>query len=214
MEFAQALYQRNYICGAEGNLSIRVHGDRILITPAGLNKWFLSTHDLVVCNMEGNYKSGKKDPSSEIKLHTFIYERRSDIKAVCHAHPLYATSFAAAGIPLDRPVLPEIVGTLGIVPLAEYAAPGSDQLAQSISEYVERYDAVLLRSHGVVTMGASIEDAFNKMEAVEKFAGILIIAERLGGARCLRQDEAERLLRLAGRIDLKDALQYDRNQSD
>lgn len=213
MEFAHALYQRHYICGSEGNLSVRVHGDRILITPAGFNKWFLSTFDLVVCDMQGNYKSGKKDPSTEIKLHAFIYERRSDIKAVCHAHPLYATCFAAAGMPLNRPVLPEIVGTLGIVPLAEYAAPGSDRLAQSIAEYVERYDAILLRSHGVVTLGTSIEDAFNKMEAVEKFAGILINAERLGGAQCLQRDEAERLLQLAGRLDLKDYLLYDKNQS-
>lgn len=214
VEFAHALYQRQLICGSEGNLSVRLDGDRILITPAGFNKWFLSTFDLVVCDMQGNYKSGKKDPSTEIRLHTFIYERRSDIRAVCHAHPLYATSFAVAGIPLNRPVLPEIVGTLGIIPLAEYASPGTDELPQSISKYVERYDAILLKSHGVVTMGMSIMDAFNKMEAVERFAGILINAERLGGVQCLQPKEAERLLELAGRLDLKDQLLYDQNQSD
>jgi L-fuculose-phosphate aldolase len=208
------LYQRNLICGAEGNLSARIDNERLLITPAGVNKGLMTADDLIVCDLEGKKIEGTREPSTEIRLHSFIYKRRPDIRAVCHAHPLYSTSFAAAGIPLNRPVLPEIVGTLGIVPLAEYANPGTDELAQSISEYVERYDAILLKSHGVVTMGTSIEDAFNKMEAVEKFAGILINAERLGGAQCLQPKEAERLLQLAGRLNLKDQLLYDQNKGD
>jgi L-fuculose-phosphate aldolase len=208
VEFGHRLYERSYICGTEGNLSARIDDDRFLITPAGVNKGLLEAGDLVGCDMEGNRTEGTREPSTEMRLHLFIYKRRPDIRAVCHAHPLYATSFAVAGIPLNRPILPEIVGTLGIVPLAQYGAPGSEELPQSISEYVERYDAILLKSHGVVTMGTSIEDAYNKMEAVEKFAGIVINAERLGGAQCLQPEEAERFLQQAGRLDIKDELFY------
>lgn len=214
VEFGHRLYERSYICGTEGNLSARIGDDRFLITPAGVNKGLMGADDLVTCDMEGNRIEGMREPSTEIKLHSFIYKRRPDIRAVCHAHPLYATSFASAGIPLDRPVLPEIVGTLGIVPLAEYARPGTDDMAQSVSKYVGRFDALLLKSHGAVTLGTSIEDAFNRMEAVERYAGIILNAERLGGAKCLLPEEAERLLEMADRLDIKDDLFYGQNEGD
>lgn len=210
MDFARRLYERNYICGTEGNLSARLPDNLIIITPAGVNKGFLTPDDLIICDGNGKKIEGRGEPSSEIRLHKFIYDRRNDIKAVCHAHPLYATSFAAAGIPLNRPVLPEIVGSLGIVPLADYAGPGTDELSLNVSHLVDRFDAFLLKSHGLVTLGGSMEIAFNRMEAVERLAGILFMADRLGGAQVLEPEEAERLLEKAGRLNIKDELSYRR----
>ena len=146
---------------------------------------------------------GESKPSSEIKLHAAIYNWRPDIMAICHAHPVYATAYSTARIPLMRCILPEVVGTLGAIPLAHYGSPGSSDLPATLEALIDRYDAFLLEAHGVLSLGKSIEDAFNKIETVERFANILFLAEQLGNVQELPSNEIERLLKAAGRVNIK-----------
>ena len=207
-EIGRRLYERNHICGTVGNLSARLPDGKILITPSAVNKGYLKPDDMIICSADGEKLEAMGEPSSEIKLHTAIYKWRKDVTAICHAHPIYATAYSVAGISLDRPVLPEIVGTLGAIPLAGYASPGSTDLPETLADLIERYDALLLESHGVLTVGESPEDAFNKIESIERFARILFLADRMGGAKLLSTGETERLLKEAGRMNIMSELKF------
>lgn len=203
VETGRRLYERKYIVATEGNLSTRLPDGKIMITPADVCKGELESSDLVVCDIGGRRLEGRREQSSELLLHLTVYRHRSDVMAICHAHPLYATAFAVASVALNRPVLPEIVGTLGGIPLVKYAPPGSQQLSENIKPYLDRYDAFLLESHGVLTLGGSCDEAYHRMESVERLAGILFIAGQIGNPTLLASEETDRLLKKAGRIDIK-----------
>jgi L-fuculose-phosphate aldolase len=209
VEFGKRLYQRNHIGAAEGNLSTRLPDGRIMITPSGVNKGYMNSEDMVICDSAGKKLQGSRKPSSEIKLHVAIYNWRPDINAICHAHPVYATAYSTARIPLMRCILPEVVGTLGAIPLTQYAAPGSSDLPNTLQTVIDRYDAFLLEAHGVLTLGKTVEDSFNKIETIERYANILFLADQLGPVEELSKAEIERLLKAAGRLNLKeDILSY------
>ncbi len=204
IETGKSLYNRGYIIANEGNLSVRLSGGNIAITPAGMNKWQMKPEDLLVCMADGTIIEGSGRPSSEIRLHLAIYRWRPDIAAICHAHPIYATARSVAGKSLMRPILPEILMTLGGIPLASYGEPGTDELPKTLEKLIADYDAFLLESHGAVTLGKDMSDAFNKMETVERFAHILYIAETISEVRELPSHEVERLLRKSGRMNIMD----------
>lgn len=206
VEFGRRLYQRNHIGAAEGNLSTRLPDNKIMITPSGISKGYMKSEDPVICDMTGKKLQGALKPSSEIKLHAAIYKWRPDIFAICHAHPIYATGYSTARIPLMRPILAEVVGTIGGVPLAHYGSPGTADLPETLAALINRYDAFLLEAHGVLSLGKTIEDAYNKIEIVERYARILYVAERLGPVKELSTREIERLLKGAGRSNIKDEL--------
>ena len=178
--YGKRLYKRDYVGGADGNLSIRLNQTKVLITPSGKCLGYLKPSELIIISSKGKKISGKLSQSSEYLLHLDIYSHRRDINAVCHAHPIYSTAFAVAGIALDKLVLPEIISSLGIIPLVDYGTPGTPELFEKMADMVDCHDAFLLRNHGVVTLGADLEDAFNKMEMVERYARILIAAKILG----------------------------------
>ena len=206
VEFGRRLYLRNHIGAAEGNLSTRLPDGRIMITPSGVNKGYMNPDDMVICDNSGKKVQGSRKPSSEIKLHVAIYNWRPDINAICHAHPVYATAYSTARVPLTRCILPEVVGTIGAIPLTQYASPGSSDLPNSLQALIDRYDAFLLEAHGVLSLGKTIEDAFNKIETIERYANILFVAEQIGPVEELSTAEIERLLKAAGRLNLKDEL--------
>jgi L-fuculose-phosphate aldolase len=205
-EIGRRLFERNHIGAAEGNLSARLPDGHIMITPSGACKGFLKAEEMIICDAAGKKTQGAGRPSSEIRLHAAIYSWRPDVMAICHAHPFYATGYSTARIALMRPILPEVVGTIGGVPLAHYGAPGSSDLPETLAGLIDRFDAFLLEAHGVLTLGKSLEDAFNKIEIVERYAAILFIAERLGPVKSLPSREVERLLKAAGRLNIKDEI--------
>ena len=198
VEFGKRLYNQNHIGGTEGNLSVRLPDGNILITAAGINKGFMSPEDCVICTAEGAKKFGAGRPSSELMMHLAIYNERQDVRAVCHAHPIFATAFSLAGKDMLNPILPELVLALKGVPLAPFAEPGTLALAKSIMPYIKDYDAILLQSHGAVAYGESLDDAYNKIEMLERAARILYIADRLGRHEATDAGELERLLGQSG----------------
>ena len=131
-------------------------------------------------------------------MHLEVYRQRPDVRAVVHAHPPIATGFAVAGIPLDRAVLAEVVTTLGSVPIAEYATPSTRELPEAVRKYVKAHDGMLLANHGALTLGADLFAAYYKMETIEHFAHISLVARLLGGERLLSREEVFRLQGLRG----------------
>jgi L-fuculose-phosphate aldolase len=170
------------------------------MTPASVCKGFMTPEMLVVTDLEGRVLSaapGRK-PSSEMLMHLVAYRHRPDVGAVVHAHPPTATGFAVAGIALDRAVLAEVVTTLGSIPLAEYGTPSTQELAATVEPFVKAHDALLLANHGALALGKDVFAAYYKMETIEHFAGISLVARLLGREHLLSRDEVERLQGLRG----------------
>ncbi len=172
-------YERGYICGTEGNLSARLSDGTLLVTPAGAMKGFLEPEQLVRLDRAGRVLGRGQPPSTELGIHLVCYAEREDVRAVVHAHPVHAVALSVAGIDLEQPLLPEVVVTLGGVPTAPYATPGTSELAESLRALVRRRDAVLLKNHGVVTVGSGPLAAFQKLETVEHFARVVCLAHAL-----------------------------------
>lgn len=196
VEVGRRLYARGLVGGSEGNVSLRLDDARILATPSGASKGFLDPDALVVTDMSGRPLGGAEKPSSELKMHLRIYALRDDVRAVVHAHPPAATGFAIAGRPLDECVVPEVIATLGWVPLVPYGTPSTEELADRLTPYVQAHDALLLANHGAVTFGATHERAINAMESLEQAARSMLVAHLLGRVNRLSREDVDRLLAL------------------
>ena len=179
VETGRLMYEKNLIVAGEGNLSVRLGGHSFLVTPAGTNKGSLRVQDLLETDSRG--RSAQGTVTSEWPLHKQIYDLRSDVRAICHAHAPWATAFAAAGRDLDGSLLTETAALLPRVPLADRALPGSDALAASITPFIADHDAVLLGNHGVVTVGIDLHTAFSLLETVERLAQVTLLAEAASG---------------------------------
>ena len=191
--FGKWLYRLGFMPGTAGNLSIRLSHDRILATPTAMSKCLMKPADMVVVDMEGRRVTESRNVTSEIGMHLAIYRRRPDVQAVVHAHPPIATGFASCGLGLEEPLCSEVVMALGSVPLAPYATTGTNDVACSIEPLIVDHDAVLLANHGVVTAGETLQDAFMRMETVEHFAHICLVARQLGCPQPLSRDHLQQL---------------------
>jgi L-fuculose-phosphate aldolase len=190
-------YERGLIMSNDGNVSVRLDERRILITPSGLNKGFLSPENVVAVELDNIAPEGKLPPSTETLMHVRAYESRADVRAVIHAHPPYCTGMSIAGICLKTEILPEAVLTLGKIPTVPYALPGTEALADSINPDINKYDAVILDHHGVLIVGPDLTHAYDILERVEHVAKVQFIAEQLGGAKELPDCEISKLEKLA-----------------
>ncbi len=194
VHYGRMLHQRGFVAAMDGNLSVRLANDRILVTPTCVSKGAMRPRDMVIVDPEGQRVSGRRNVTSEIGMHLLVYRLRPDIQAIVHAHPPTATGFAAAGMALTEPLVCEVVMGLGCIPLARYGTPGTSELAQTLEPYVPSYDAILMSNHGVVTYGDTLEHAYMKMETVEHFAQIALVTHLLGRQQPLKEVEIEKLM--------------------
>jgi L-fuculose-phosphate aldolase len=192
-DIGRYVWQKGWIAANDGNITIRMDDNRLLCTPTGVCKGLMQPDDLIVCDMQGNKISGVKERTSEVAMHLLIYSMRPDIRSVVHAHPPVATGFATAGKPLNQALLPEVIIGLGCVPLADYGLPGTQALTDGMVPYIPKYDAILMANHGAVCYGADVHQAFFRMETVEHYARIALVAELLGGATVLPRSEVQKL---------------------
>jgi len=198
VEVGRRMYARGYTASNDGNISVRIGDDRLLMTPKSVCKGFMTPDMLCITDLDGRKIEGSRDPSSESLMHLEVYRQRSDVRAVVHAHPPTATGFAVAGIPLDRAVLAEVLTTLGSIPIAEYATPSTSELPQAVSKYIKAHDGMLLANHGALTVGADVFAAYYKMETIEHFAKISLVARLLGREHVIAREEVQRLQGLRG----------------
>ncbi|HVW06708.1 MAG TPA: class II aldolase/adducin family protein, partial [Vicinamibacterales bacterium] len=132
-EVGRRLWWRGFVASNDGNISVRIASDRLLMTPASVSKGFMTPDMMVITDLDGTLVSGApgRKPSSETLMHLVAYRERPDVGAVVHAHPPLSTGFAVAGIALDRAVLAEVVTTLGSIPIADYGTPSTTELADA-----------------------------------------------------------------------------------
>ena len=219
IEAGRRMYMRGYVSANDGNISARVSDTVIIATPSGVSKGFMTEDMLVRLDLDGNVldgaaatlgcvdagdgdnadggvagSGGSLKPSSEILMHLAIYRRSPELGAVCHAHPPVSAAFAAAGLALDKPFLQETVMLLGVVPVAKYAKPGSQELANGAAAYCLDYHGVLLEQHGAVTWGDSVMQALFRMESVEYTATVSMYSRMLGFDRTLDGEKIDELI--------------------
>jgi L-fuculose-phosphate aldolase len=199
------LLDRGFVAATDGNISLRLDPRRILTSPTNICKGMMKCDDLVITDLDGQKLSGRRNASSELAMHLLIYRRRRDVNAVCHAHPLAATGYAAAGLPLNKALLSEAVLALGCVPVARYGTPGTPELTEAIEPLVQSYDALLMANHGVVTYGPDLLTAFFRMETTEHFARVALVTELLGKQVLLSSEDVEKLLAARVRYGLQTA---------
>jgi L-fuculose-phosphate aldolase len=203
VEVGRRMYARGYTASNDGNVSVRLGADRLLMTPKGVCKGFMTPDILCITDLEGRKLAGERDPSSEALMHLEVYRQRPDVQAVVHAHPPIATGFAVAGIPLNRAVLAEVLTTLGSIPIAEYATPSTRELPEAVGKYIKAHDGMLLANHGALTVGGDLFSAYFKMETIEHFARISLVARLLGRENLLAREEVLRLQELRGTYGIK-----------
>jgi L-fuculose-phosphate aldolase len=190
-EVGSRLDRRGLIASNDGNLSVREADDTVLVTASGSRKGYLREEEIIRVDLEGRLRYGMLQPSSELALHLGIYRQRWDVCAIVHAHPPAATAFAVAHFPIDHLALPELVRSLGKIPLAPYAHPGTERLGEQVAALIGTHDAVLMANHGAVTVGPDLEEAYFRMERLEHAARILLEARHLGGPHCLDPADVE-----------------------
>lgn len=194
IQLGAMLHGSGFVAGCDGNLSVRLDRGQILATPTAMSKGAMRPSDLVIVDKIGRKLAGRRDVSSEIAMHLLIYKLRPDIGAIVHAHPPTATGFAASGMALDRPLVCELVVGLGCVPLARYGTPGTPELSEALEPLIPQYDAILMANHGVVAYGEDLQHAYMKMETVEHFARIALVAHILGHEQPLGNQEIAKLM--------------------
>jgi L-fuculose-phosphate aldolase len=203
VEVGRRMYARGYTASNDGNISVKLGNDRLLMTPKSVCKGFMTPDMMCITDLDGRKLQGDRDPSSEMLMHLEVYRQRPDVRAVVHAHPPIATGFAVAGIPLDRAVLAEVLCTLGSIPIAEYATPSTSELPEAVRKYVKAHDGMLLANHGALTMGGDLMGAYFKMETIEHFAKISLVARMLGGENLIAREEVGRLQELRTTYGIK-----------
>ncbi len=204
VEIGRRIWMRGYVASNDGNISVKLPGGDVLTTPTGVSKGFMTEEMIIKCDRNGKVISGSKNyrPSSEVKMHLDVYKERPDVGAVVHAHPPYATSFAVAGIPLNKCVLPEAVIVIGAVPIAPYGLPSSMEIPDRIRPFLQNSDAILLENHGALTLGSDLLTAYHKMETLEHTANIVWKAIQLGNLNVLPDNERDRLMTLREKFNM------------
>lgn len=203
VEIGRRIWLRGYVASNDGNISVRLGVDEFLCTPTGVSKGFMTPEMIIKVNGLGELISGYLKPSSEIKMHLGVYRDRPDVNAVVHAHPPISTAFAVAGLSLSKVTLPEVIISLGTVPLADYGTPSTEEIPQAIAKYLQDYDAFLLENHGALTLGSDVYNAYYKMETMEHFAVISLAARQLGGEKELSEERVARLLEIREKLGVK-----------
>lgn len=198
------IWQKGYVASNDGNFSFRLEENLVVCTPTMFSKGFMQPSDMVYVDLDGNQVGGSRRMTSEVRMHLFLYRARPDVHCVVHAHPPHATTFAIARHPLPRCVMAEAEVNLGLVPLAPYATTGTWEFARTIEPWVRNHDVFLLASHGAVVAGSDPFDAYYRLETLDQYARILLLARGLGGWEDLDPASVAELLQLKQRLRIAD----------
>ena len=198
VEVCRRLHDRRLIGAGEGNVSCRLGRDRLLVTPSGVGKGFLRPADLIVVDLSGKRIRGRGRPSTELLMHLAAYAARPDAGAVVHAHPLTAIAFTVAGVAPPNDLLPEAVLVLGRIAVAPFATPGTDELPRSLSPFWKGHDVILLERHGALALGRDLQQAFDRMETLERVCEVAARARALGRCEPLSAEAVRKVVE-AGR---------------
>ncbi|QDR80017.1 class II aldolase/adducin family protein [Sporomusa termitida] len=192
------MYDSGFVAANDGNITVKLNGRELITTPAGVSKGFMTPEMMIKVDLAGNVIMSHSDwqPSSELKMHLQVYQDRPDVGAVVHAHPPYATTFAIAHMPLNKPLIAEAIVALGCVPVAGYGTPSTQEIPEAVAPYLKKFDAVLLANHGALAWGADLITAYHKLESVEFYAKLTFLSMQLGCSQELTAGQIKKLYAL------------------
>lgn len=193
IEVGKRLYLKDFVASNDGNISIRIADDEILITPTGVSKGQMTADQLLKVDRTGKVITGFMKPTSEMKMHLAVYRCRGDVKAIVHAHPPTATGFAVSGYTFDKVTLPEVIFNLGRIELSEYGTPTTDQVPRTVEKKIRSCDVLLLANHGALTVGKDVMEAYYRMETLEAVAKITLVTRILGRENVLSDSQTQEL---------------------
>jgi L-fuculose-phosphate aldolase len=195
--FMRRLYRLGLTTSSGGNISFRVSDEMILITPSATDKGTMRWKEVGIMSLNGENMTPALKPSIESEMHLAIY-RKKNIKAIVHAHPVCATSFTAMRRSINTALTAEACAILGDPVLVPYALMGSAGLAALVSEYIEKSEILLLENHGILALGNSLLQAFDRIEVLENAARMTVISEIMGKVRPLSPERINEIKRLFG----------------
>lgn len=200
VEICHKVYSKGFVAAYDGNISCRTLKNTVLITRSGICKGDVTEKDIVEIDLSGKVIKGVHKISTENKIHLFAYQRRKEVNAVVHCHPTYATTFALIGEALDKHYMPEVMLTIGKVPLCKYSTPSTDDVPKSLEPYINYSWAMLLQNHGAVTLGKSLNDAYFKMEKLEHAAKIILLSKLVGKPKELSKKNVNDILKISENV--------------
>ncbi len=192
---SRRLHENGWVANHDGNVSVRLHGDRLLITPTAYSKRDVDDASLIIVDFDGKVLEGRKKPFSELELHVAIYRARPEVDAVIHAHPPYATAAGLAGVELSPVAMPEIVVSLGArIPLLPRVMPRDKGGVDAVFKAAGAGDVMMLQGNGAFTCGPDLSLALLRMELVEHWAKIFTLARSMGTVPALADADVQKLL--------------------
>lgn len=203
-EIGQKIWQTGMVAANDGNISARLADDTVLCTPTGVSKGSLRPEMICRVALDGTVLQ-ELDPwrtSSEVPVHLRLYRANPQVRAVVHAHPPYGTVFAIAGEALYPRQMPENIIAMPEIPVAPYATPSTEELADEIEPFVNTHSCCLMEMHGALSWGDSLLNAYQTMERLEFTAKLTFLARQLGITRELPEDEVQRLIGMRSRYGL------------
>ncbi len=177
-DIGRRLWQKSYVDGNGGNLSVRVGDNLVLCTPTLISKGFMHPKDICLVDMKGKQKAGIRPSTSEILTHLGIMEN-SDAKSCVHAHPVHANAFVITNETPPTGIMPEPDIFFGEVVMADYATPGTPENAVNVGRVAKHHQCIFMQSHGVIVWGKHVEDAYWKLENVDSYCQILLLSTQL-----------------------------------
>ncbi|MBN1298411.1 MAG: class II aldolase/adducin family protein, partial [Actinobacteria bacterium] len=196
IDICKRVHANGWVAANDGNISIKISPNTVLCTPTGMSKGYMRTDQLIKVDMDGNKIEGSLEPSSEILMHLDVYKNKEGINSVVHAHPPFATGFAVAGVDLDQCIMPEIIIGLGSIPTAKFGTPSTMEIPESIRPFLKEHNVFLLENHGALSLGQDVFQAYYRMESLELFAKISLVARLLGNVNILSEDNVKKLIKV------------------
>lgn len=197
VDICHKVYSKGFVAAYDGNISTRTSNNTVLITRSGICKGDVREKDIVEIDLNGNTISGKSKISTEYKIHLYAYKKRKEVRAIVHCHPVYATAFALLGEGLEQHFFPEVLLTLGKVPLCKYATPSTEQVPKSLEPFINYSWTLLMQNHGAIALGKTLDDAYFKMEKLEHAAKIILLARSIGKPKGLSKKNINDLLKIS-----------------
>ncbi len=203
-EIGDRLYKKGFAAANDGNISYRLSDNEVVCTPTMISKGYMKPDDLCIVDMEGTQISGRRERTSEVKLHLAIMKERPDVRGVVHCHPPHATAFGIAREPVPVCVLAEVEIFLGEVPITKYAMSGSQEFVDTVLPFVKKANAIILANHGTVSYGPTVEQAYWRTEILDGYCRMLMLARGLGRISYFTEPEAQALLEIKEQYGFKD----------
>lgn len=203
-DIGERIWNKGYVDGNGGNITVRVGDNLVLCTPTLISKGFMSVDDICMVDLDGNQVAGTRPRTSEVNTHLGIMKHEPKAKSCVHAHPIYATAFAVAGVTPPACLIPEPEVFLGEIGFASYQTPGTPENAEEVGQLAKKHQSILMQNHGVICWGKDVEDAYWKMENTDAFCHAVTVTMQIGGPKQYGPDKLKELIEIRHKLGMPD----------